>query len=165
MLRRAPSRPHRPPKLVLRFAVYAAGAITVATGAVLVFTRSYAGVRAEESARFHSGFIADSILTDRLEPSDFEAPVAGERRAQLDTFFRREVLGKESLRVKLYSRGGLVTYSNNHPLIGTRPDGGEVREALGGKAVSDVTHLNAEGGSGGNLKVLETYVRVRLGGR
>ncbi len=163
MVRRAPSR--RPPKLVLRFAVYAAAAITIATAAVLVFTRSYAGVRAEESARFHSRFIVDSILTDRLEASDFAAPVTGRRRTQLDSFFRREVLGKDALRAKLYSRNGVVTYSNNHQLIGTRPEGGEFREALGGKAVSDVTHLNAEGGPGGDVKVLETYVPVRLGGR
>jgi diguanylate cyclase (GGDEF)-like protein len=150
---------------VLRFAVFAAAAIMAATIAVLLFTRSYAGERAEQTARFHSGFIVDSILADRLRPSDFSAPVRGRRRAELDSLFRREVLGKESLRVKLYSPDGLVTYSNSRPLIGTRPDGEEVAEAFGGNAMSDVTHLNAEGGSGRDFKVLETYVPVRLRGR
>src|SRR5437588_89521 len=36
---------------------------------------------------------------------------------------------------------------------------------LAGKPVLDVTNLNHEGGQGRDVKVLETYVPVRFGGR
>ena len=148
---------------MLRLSVFVAVAIALAAGAVLLFTSSYAIHRAENEARFHSRFIADSILSDRLVASDFAGPVSPRRRPQLDALFHNEVLGKGYLRVKLYSPESVVTYSNNHALIGTTPDGEEVSEAFQSGAVSDVTHLNAEGGSGKNVKVLETYVPVVLG--
>jgi diguanylate cyclase (GGDEF)-like protein len=150
---------------VVIFAFYAAAALALAAASVLWFTRSYSIKRAERNARFHAGYVADTVLRDRLLPSDFERPVSPHRRAQLDRLFRREVLVEGSVRAKLYNRRGLVTYSTDRQLIGTRPGGGEPGEALRGEAVSDVTGLNAEGGSGENLKVLETYAAVRLGGR
>jgi diguanylate cyclase (GGDEF)-like protein len=163
--RRAITAVGRPPRLVLRFSILVAAATVLAAAAVLLFTSSYAISRAEDSARFHTKFVADSILSDRLQASDFSGPVAPGRLARLDALFRNEVLGRDYLRVKLYSPDGIVTYSNQHALIGTTPDGEEVSEALRNLSVSDVTHLNAEGGSGRNLKVLETYVPVKIGGR
>jgi diguanylate cyclase (GGDEF)-like protein len=149
---------------VLRFAIYAAAALALAAAAVLVFTRTYSIDRAERTARFHAAFVSNTVLRDRLRRSDFQRPVGARRRAQLDRLFRREVLVEGSVRAKLYSRDGLVTYSTDPGLIGTRPDGGEVAESMHGPPVSDVTRLNAEGGNGENLKVLETYAAVRLAG-
>src|SRR5215467_531370 len=93
----------RPPRLVLRFAVYAAAALALAAAAVVTFTRGYSTKRAESNARFHAAFVSDTVLRDRLQPSDFEQPVTTERAAELDRLFRREVLVEGSVRAKLYS--------------------------------------------------------------
>ena len=61
-----------PPRLVLRFAIYAAVALALAAAAVLVFTRTYSIERAERTARFHAGFVSDTVLRARLRRLDFQ---------------------------------------------------------------------------------------------
>jgi signal transduction histidine kinase len=76
------------------------------------------------------------------------------------------VLIDGGLRVKLYRRDGLVVYSNDHSLIGTHADNPpEIRRVLVGATVRDVTTLNHEGGGQADVKALEVYVPVYLGGR
>jgi hypothetical protein len=58
------------PRLTGRFALYAAIALLVATASMFVFLRDEAVHRAEQTARFHTKFIADSILRDHLRPRD-----------------------------------------------------------------------------------------------
>ncbi len=156
------AHPARPPRLVLRFAVYTALTLVLAGTGFLWFAHRNATTQAERAVRFHAGFVADTILRDRLRPSDFRRDVEGERRAVLDALFHREVLVGGALRVKLYSADGRVTYSNEHSLIGSRPSDDDASEALAGKHVSDVTDLNHEGGPGGDVRVLETYAPVRF---
>jgi diguanylate cyclase (GGDEF)-like protein len=154
------------PRLTHRFAIYAAVALLAAGGAIFVFVRSSAISRAEHQALLHTRFIANTILSDRLKPSDFQSPIRGGRRVALDELFRREVLVEGALRVKLYNPRGRVrvTYSNDHTLIGRlSPEASDVESARRGKAISDVTRLNREGGSGPDRKVLEAYVPVRFG--
>lgn len=152
----------RPPRLVLRFAVYTAFALALAAAGLLWFAHRYATGQAESAVRFHARFVADTILRDHLRPADFEAPVDGARRSHLDRLFRRQVLVSGAVRVKLWNGRGLVTYSNDHTLIGTRAANEHVRAALGGGTVSEVSRLNHEGGSGRNLQVLEAYAPVRF---
>jgi diguanylate cyclase (GGDEF)-like protein len=164
-MRHGSSAPSRPPRLVLRFAVYAALTLAVSAVGFLWYAHRYATTEAERAVRFHATFVADTILRRSLRPSDFQHPVAGRRRSELDALFRSEVLVPGALRVKLYSPNGRVTYSNAHELIGTRPATDDAEKALAGKRVLDVSDLNHEGGGGPDPKVLETYVPVSLGGR
>jgi diguanylate cyclase (GGDEF)-like protein len=154
-----------PPRLVLRFAAYTAITIGVAAGGLFLYVHRYAVSHAEDSVRFHTRFVADTIVGDNLRPSDFERPVGGSRLATLDRLFERDVLRGGVVRVKLYSPAGRVTYSTDHDLIGTLPAGGESRAVFEtGKPVVGAADLDDEGGRGDNLKVLESYARVDLDG-
>jgi len=153
-----------PPRLVLRFALYTAVTIGLAAAGLLWFIRGNATHHAEETVAAHAQYIASTILRDRLRPADFSRPARGTRLAQLDRLFRREVLMNGILRVKLYSRSGSVTYSNSRDLIGTKPTDDDAVEAGEGKTITDVTHLDDEGGGGPHTKVLESYTPVTFGG-
>jgi diguanylate cyclase (GGDEF)-like protein len=154
-----------PPSLVRRFALFAGVALVVAAVGGFFFIRHYSTEHAESTAIAHTDFIAGSILPDELRRSDFAAPVRGARLRQLDRLSHHEFLTEGILRVKLYGPNGQVVYSSDHSLIGSRPvESGEVTRALHGESLGDVTQLNAEGGTGSNKTVLESYVPVRLGG-
>jgi diguanylate cyclase (GGDEF)-like protein len=154
------------PRLTGRFALYAAVALVAAMAATFVFVRGEAIQRAEQTGRFHTRFVADSILRDRLRPSDFTATATGARRAQLDALARHELLPGGALRANLYAPDGHVVYSTDHALIGTRPDERDtILGALHGRLASDVTHLGAEDDQPGGVKVLESYVPVTLRGQ
>jgi diguanylate cyclase (GGDEF)-like protein len=165
-VRRIPNPLGTPPGLVLRVASYTAVTIGLTAAGLFVYFHQYAVARAKDDVRFHTRFVADTIVGDNLRPADFARPVARVRRPALDRLFRREVLVGGVLRVKLYDPAGRVTYSTDHGLIGTRPpddDASAVFER--GKPLVDVARLNHEGGTGRNVKVLESYARVRLAGR
>jgi signal transduction histidine kinase/ActR/RegA family two-component response regulator len=156
----------RPPRLVLRVAIYTAAAFAVAALATLLFVRHDAVGRAEGQVGSHARFVAATILRDKLRPSDFAAPVSPARRARLDVIFRHEVLTGGVLRVKLYTPHARVTYSNDHGLIGTIPDEHEdIEEAFRGETLRDVSRLNHEGGAGPDRKVLEVYTPLSFAGR
>ena len=101
------------PRLVLRFALQAALVLAVGGGVILFFVRGHASSQAEDNVRFHTRFVADTILRDRLRPSDFQRPVTGTRRVALDDLFRSEVLASGALRVNLYGPTGELTYSSD----------------------------------------------------
>ena len=154
------------PKLTRRFAIYAAIALVAAAGGIFWFVRDDAVEHAEQQARYEATLFAGTKLRDQLHSSDLTAPVSPARRAQLDRLFRSSEVGRRTLRVKLYGTGGRVMYSNDPSLIGTvTDDPGELDEVLEGKPEGGVTHLNAEGGDGRDVRALETYVPVKLGHR
>ncbi len=160
----------RPPRLVLRVAVTSAIALLISCAAMVAYTSRWALGRAEAAASDHTRFVARSVLPGGVLASDFAKPVGPARQAALDAFFTRSVLFDGALRVKLYSPGGLITYSNAHDVIGTRPGEGAVAAALRHGVATDVTHLEEENPAGEdagkpNPKVLETYTPVSIGGR
>lgn len=146
----------------MRFALYTALTLALTGVGFLWYVHRTATRDAERAVRFHASFVAATILQTSLRASDFERPVRGRRLRALDNLFRRQVLVGGALRVKLYDREGRVTYSNDHALIGTRPEEPDAIDTLRGERVLDVARLNHEGGSGRDRKVLETYVPVRL---
>jgi diguanylate cyclase (GGDEF)-like protein len=151
------------PRLTGRFALYAALALAVAIAGTFVFVRAQAIGRAEQNGRFHTRFVADSILRAQLRPSDFTAEAKGARRAQLDALFEQEVLTGGAVLAKLYALDGHVTYATDHRLIGTHPE--ELDKVLGaerGQLASEVTVLGEEDGQPNGIKVLESYVPVML---
>ena len=154
----------RPPRLVLRFALYSALALFLAGLGILWFVRHEAEARAEDevTARVSS---AAAMLAPQLRPSDLQEPVTGARLIALDELFRPELRGG-ILRVKLWRADGLVTYSNDRTLIGsTSLDSAEFEEVLGGRTIRELGHLNDEGGSGQNIKIVSAYVPLKLKGQ
>jgi signal transduction histidine kinase len=151
-------------RLHLRFAA-ATLAVIATAGAALLWSVQHEEVRQSDRAvGAQTQYIAKAILKDELVTADLEAPVTGNRRAQLDWLFENRVLLDGGLRVKLYrARDGLVTYSNVSSLIGQKTDElDKLREALAGRTLHDVGYLNQEGGPGKDIKALEVYTPLTL---
>src|SRR3954453_24187092 len=151
-------------RIHLRFAAATLAVIAVAGAALLWAVQREEIRQSERNVGEHTRYVAASILKDELVPADLEAPVTGNRRAQLDWVFDNRVLVGGGLRVKLYrASDGLVTYSNAHSVIGEKSDEQDtLREALSGRTVHDVEYLNHEGGPGKNTKALEVYTALTL---
>ena len=129
----------RPPRLVLRFAIYSGVLLALAAGSILVFVRHSERGRAEQASTREARVIADSLLSDRLGGSDFRQPATGTRLAALDRLFHQRVLVDDVVRADLVDPRGLVVYSTDHRLIGTAStDLDLVRESIGGTVVSSV---------------------------
>jgi PAS domain S-box-containing protein len=159
----SPASP-RPPRLVLRFALYSALALLLAGVGILWFVRHEAQGRAEDEVTNRVATAA-ATLAPKLRATDLQKPVDESRLATLDTLFKPELMGGV-VRVKLWRPDGTVTYSNDHSLIGTRAeDPGEFEEVLAGKFIRELGHLNDEGGAGENIKIVSAYVPVRLEGQ
>ena len=152
---------NRPPRLILRFAMYSAIALLLAGSGILWFARHEAERRSEREA-FERAQTASMLLADQFVASDFQGPVTGERRAQLDRLFT-PLVGGEVVRVKFWSANGTITYSDDTSLIGTSHPREDLSAVLAGDARAEVGHLNDEGGTGENPKVLSAYVPVRVG--
>jgi diguanylate cyclase (GGDEF)-like protein len=137
-----------PPRLVLRFAVYTAVGLALAAAGILVFVRQHAIAQAEQSVAFHAGFVANSIIEDRLRATDFAHP-SRRRERELDRLFKRAVLVGGTVGATLYTPGGRIAYSTDG-----RSDG-----APAGRTGGVSTRIESRGG----LKVLTVYVPLRLG--
>jgi PAS domain S-box-containing protein len=158
-----PTPPARPPRLVLRFALYSALALAVAGAGMLLFIRHEAQVDAERELTADATSAA-ATLASQLRPTDLAAPVRdGQRVRELDALFKPELMD-HVIRVKLWRADGTVVYSNDHPLIGSHVESDELEEVLAGEPVREVGHLNDEGGTGKNVKVISAYVPLRLKG-
>jgi PAS domain S-box-containing protein len=158
-----PQAPPRPPHLVVRFALYSALALLLAGVGILWFVRHEAQARAEDEVT-NRVTAAAVKLAPQLRPSDLRKPVSGARLIALDELFRPE-LTAGVVRVKIWRRDGVVTYSNDHSLIGMRAeDAGEFRRVLAGDSVRETGRLNDEGGTGENIKIVSAYVPVRVRG-
>jgi two-component system, sensor histidine kinase and response regulator len=150
----------RPPRLVLRFALYSALALLLAGLGILWFVSREAQARAERDVTKRVTSAAAELSQD-IRQSDLDRPVTGARLAALDAAFRPELRGGV-VRVKLWRPDGTVTYSNDRTLIGTRvEDAGEFEEVLSGQSIREIGYLNDEGGTGENIKIVSAYVPVR----
>jgi PAS domain S-box-containing protein len=152
----------RPPRLVLRFAVYSAIALALAWVAIFWVVRREAEDRAQHQVQDRTSEVAVRVAPS-LTPEDFAGPVTTERRRQLDAAIDPELVGT-LLRFKLVNADGVVTYSTDPEIIGGRSDSrASIESALAGEPDQHVTTLNAEGGSGESIKAVESYVPVYLG--
>jgi hypothetical protein len=150
------------PRLVLRFAVYSAIALTLAWLSVFWVVQG----KGEERARHEIAMRATEVaarLAPALEDDDFTRPVELARRKELDAAFTPELVGN-LMRMKLWSPDGVVTYSNDPSIIGQRAaDREELAGVLSGRAVQRVTSLNDQGGTGEDVKAIESYVPIFVG--
>ena len=145
--------------MVLRFAIYSAIALLLAGAGILWFARHAAESRSEREV-VERAQATSILLGDRFERSDFERPVDATRRAELDQIFSH-LIGGEVVRVKLWSKDGTITYSNDPTVIGHHEPSEEFASVVAGDAESEVGRLNDEGGSGENIKALSAYAPVR----
>ncbi len=151
--------PVKPPRLLLRFGVYAGIAVVVAAAAGTWLAGHNARIRAERGVWADAHYTAAQLARDDLAKIALAKPVGPDTRAGLDELFGRVALPRGVVRVTLFSRSGVVTYSTDHTLIGKMPyDLAEVRQAMRGAEVHGTSQLH--GGLRDNPTVLHSYAPV-----
>jgi PAS domain S-box-containing protein len=151
--------PAKPPRLLLRFGIYAGIALVVAAAAGTWLASRNARARAERGVWADAHYTAAQLGRDDLAKTALRGPVNPEIRAELDELFGRVALQRGVVRVTLFARTGIVTYSTDHTLIGKMPyDLTQVRHAMKGAEVHGTSQLH--GGIGDNPVVLHSYAPV-----
>ncbi len=156
------------PPVRLRRVLLQLGAAALVVVALVALAGAAATRRlAENEAVIEAGRHADLIAESVLQPVLRDGLLAGDPTAMrdLDRVVRAQVLGRDVVRVKIWTADGRIVYSDDPRLIGRRyPLGGQERAALADHrsraAVSDLQQPeNAfERGTG---KSLEVYRPVR----
>jgi diguanylate cyclase (GGDEF)-like protein len=108
----AASLGQRPPRLVLRVALFSALTLGLGAATLLVFIRHFERNRAEETATLHASAAAQAVV-DRIRPSDLERPISAERRRQLHLLFEARVLDDVTLGSAIARSDGRVVYATN----------------------------------------------------
>src|SRR5205814_1039739 len=117
--------------------------------------------RARHTVETQAEMVAQQSLRGRLLPSDFDAPVRGQRLAQLDSLFRRDILMPSVVGTRLVNRDGTITYAARHALIGTKaPYTRNLAKVFAGRSERRVTRTVSWRGQQ-NVKVLQLLVPVR----
>ncbi|HEY6586401.1 MAG TPA: histidine kinase dimerization/phospho-acceptor domain-containing protein, partial [Candidatus Methanoperedens sp.] len=151
-------KPIRLPKLsllakftIISFLITAAIAIALGWGIQQQMEQNALSQATENTADHVS-----TILNQKLHQADFKGPLDPARYEQIDSLIRENVLNKHVVRVKIWSRDGLLLYSDEKEQIGQRfPDDEELQEALDGKIVSVVSPEKDE-----NIDEREHFGRV-----
>ena len=127
---RARDARHRTSSLVLRFTLFTAAGLAVTSVAIFLVVRGFVTGHAQASVEQNTRFVAAAVLSRQLRPGDFRAPVDAERRRELDRIFLEQVLVDDVDRATLYGLDGVVVYSTEPRLIGSRTsDSAAVRAA------------------------------------
>src|SRR3954462_14371639 len=149
---------------LVQFAVSCAGLLAVVATIGAVLLKRVATGEALQDARAVTVAYGEGVLREHITP----AALNGDPHAlrALDGAERHRVLGRPIVRVKVWSPGGRIVYSDAAPLIGRRfPLPGDLREALDDDAVrADVSDLSRpenrfERGRG---RLVEVYLPLRL---
>ena len=149
----------RPPRLVLRFAAVLSFSLAVASAVILVVVHHFALRQSERAATHHAGLLASALLQREVTARDFDRRVSPARRSELDALFRTYVRAEDVVGISLVRSDGLVTYSTDHPSIGTIASRTLAAEAATGTIVSRQRASGTSLGGGGE-KTLETYAPV-----
>lgn len=152
----------RPPRLVLRFAIYAGAAVAITAALALLVVRANAISEAEHDVLDDAHYVADELGRDDLAGAAFIRPVDSDLEAQLDDLVGVIASARGLTRVTLLAPDGTITYSTDHDRIGQRiPTSSLV------KARRALTGRDSVGTSSSGSKMVESYVVVRwlLGGR
>jgi PAS domain S-box-containing protein len=151
-------RAERPPRLVLRFAVYTGIVLLVAgLGMLYVLERDLTS-RAEQRVESQSQAVAEATLKEHLTRDDFARPVAPRRRAALDRVFKDRLVLAGVVQATLYRPDGIVTYSTTPAIFAKRRPSEALSSALGGSPDRSVRFVD---GPNGRTKVLRTVVPIR----
>jgi PAS domain S-box-containing protein len=153
-------RTERPPRLVLRFAVYTGCVLLLAGLAMLFILERDITSGAEQRVESQSRAVAEATFKQHLTRTDFVRPVSAKRRAKLDMVFQDRVFLAGVVQATLYDADRRVTYSTNHSLIGRTRPSDTLESALKGRPDRSVRVLDI---AGERTKVLHTTVPVRSG--
>jgi PAS domain S-box-containing protein len=115
---RTPTDPHGPPRLVLRFAVYAGAAVLLAVIGALLLSRFNASESAESDLADDAAYVADELGRDDLVRVAFAGRVTDDIEAQLDDFLGPIAGARDLTRASLVSPAGVITFSTDHALRG-----------------------------------------------
>src|SRR5581483_9424090 len=99
--------PSRPPRLVLRFGIYAGIAVIVAAAAGTWLAQRNARARAEKSVWADAHYTANQLGRDDLAHVALRGPVTPDTAAELDQLFGDVALPRGVVRVTLFNRQGL----------------------------------------------------------
>jgi signal transduction histidine kinase len=123
----------------------------------------------EEAAQVRAELIAGSVIAPLLTPADLAGPIRGPRYRELDRAiheFAMEDAGVE--RVKIWSREGMVLFSNDPEQVGLEPElEQDLLEALDGEVASEISDLEEPENASERLladQLFETYVPINLSG-
>jgi diguanylate cyclase (GGDEF)-like protein len=151
--------------LVGRFALASGAAFLVLALVLGVVETRQIRSRALEGATESATLLAQVGVQSHLAPNDMIDGLDRAQLADLDQVFSAGVQGGHIARVKLWSPTGQVVYSDDHSLIGrTFPLSDDLKEALDGKASSDVSSLTEAENVGEKSfgKLLEVYLPLRF---
>jgi diguanylate cyclase (GGDEF)-like protein len=138
---------HRNPSLVLRFTLFTAVGLAVTSVAIFLVVRGFVTSQAEDTVERNTRFVAASVLSRQLRPSDFRAPVSPARRKELDRLFGQQVLVDDVAQATLYGVDGVASYSTERRLIGKRTaDSATALAALSGELIKTVVEPERVGG-------------------
>jgi two-component system NarL family sensor kinase len=151
---------------IAQFALSSLALLVVVATAGAFALRHVATGEALRDARELTVAISDAAIRDRITPG----VLRGERGAlaSLDRAVRGRVLGDSILRIKVWTPGGQVVYSDAGELIGQRfPLPADLREALADDAVraevSDLSKSENRLERNGGRRLVEVYVPLTLG--
>jgi signal transduction histidine kinase len=155
--------------IVWRFAVTSLLVFALVGVGVAILREEDLRARSEESAAVRAELIAAGVVAPMLVPEDLRAPIRGERYRELDAAlhgFAMEHAGV--LRVKIWSREGIVVFSNDPDQVGLAPEPEEdLLEAFEGEVASEISDLDEPENASERLladELFETYVPVEVAG-
>jgi hypothetical protein len=114
----------------------------------------------------HAAAQAASLVNSSLSIDDFAGSFSPARYEQIDALIRNEILSQSRfVRVKIWNSEGVVVYSDQRDLVGSRfPNTDEREKALAGEITSDVSSLGQEDNlfeRGRFRRLLEVYVPIQ----
>jgi diguanylate cyclase (GGDEF)-like protein len=153
------------PRLVLRFALFTAVGLSIASVAIFLLVKGFVTAQAQDSVEKNTRFVAEAVLPRKLTPKDFAAPPTPARRVQLDSLFRTQVMLDDVQRVSLYGLDGRVAFSTMRSLVGHRTaESAAAQHSLHGAKIR--TSIQRETLPGVPSKtVLKQYVPIWFGNR
>ncbi len=157
---------HRPtPRLVLRFTIFTAVGLAVASAAIFFMVRGFVTAQARDAVEQNTRFVAEAVLARKLTPDDFDRPPAPARRQQLDRLFREQVMIDDVERASLYGLDGRVSYSTDPAIVGRRTAASaKAFASLRGKEIQTV--IEDERAADGTMRTaLKQYVPIWFGER
>jgi PAS domain S-box-containing protein len=117
-MRTSSDPPHGPPRLVLRFAIYAGAAVLLAVVGALLLSRFNATQSAETDLADDAAYVADELGRDDLVRVGFAGRVSDDVEAQLDEFLGPIADARDLTRASLVAPDGTITYSTDHAFRG-----------------------------------------------
>jgi signal transduction histidine kinase len=166
---RMPAERFRSTSIVWRFAITSLIVFVLIGLGIAALRAGDLRARSEESATVRAELIAESVIAPLLTQADLEGPIRGARYGELDGAIHEFAMKDAGVeRVKIWSRGGTVLFSNDPEQVGLEPELEEdLLEAFEGEVASEISDLSEPENASERLlaeQLFETYVPVNVTG-